>query len=159
MNDSPVGARRLLTIGAGAALAATLVNAVIYGIGRVAGLDFVAAHTSRGPEHIRLVHVVSLTLITFAIGLAAALIADRFRRPGLRAVQITGGVIALLSIEMDLTIDSTATAKATLATLHLVVGLAFVVALQLARTTHRDTIPAVEGADNHAHPARRAHAA
>ena len=74
-------------------------------------------------------------------------------------MQITGAVIALLSIEMALSIDSTAAAKATLATMHLVVGLAFVVALQIARTTRRDTTAAVADAENRAPAARRAHAA
>jgi Family of unknown function (DUF6069) len=135
MNTSTVGARRLLGLGAAGAAGAASVNAVIYGLGRASGLTFVASTTSSGPQHIMLQHVVSLTLMTFAVGLVAALVVDKVRRPSLRALQIVGATVAVLSISMDVSIDSTISAKATLALMHLVVGVAFVGLLERARAS------------------------
>jgi hypothetical protein len=151
MNASTVGARRLLGLGGIAAIGATSVNAAIYGIGRAAGLSFVASTTATGPQHILLEHVVTLTIMTFAAGLVAALIADKFRRPGLRALQTVGAVVAVVSVLMDASIDSSVAAKATLALMHLVVGVAYVATLELARTpraAHRT--PASAARANHA---------
>jgi hypothetical protein len=134
MNTSTVGTRRLLGFGVIAAAGAASVNAAIYGLGRAAGLSFVASTTAAGPQHILLQHVVSLTLMTFGAGLVAVLIADKFRRPGLRALQAVGAVVAVVSVVMDLSIDSTVAAKTTLALMHLVVGAAYVAALEVART-------------------------
>jgi len=134
MNTSTVGARRLLGLGAIAAIGAASVNAAIYGIGRAAGLSFVASTTAAGPQHILLQHVVSFTLMTFGVGLVAAVIADKIRRPNLRALQTVGAVVAVVSVVMDLSIDSTVAAKTTLALMHLVVGAAYVAALEIART-------------------------
>jgi uncharacterized protein DUF6069 len=151
MNASTVGARRLLGLGGIAAIGATSVNAAIYGIGRVAGLSFVASTTAAGPQHILLQHVVTLTLMTFAVGLVAALVADKIRRRGLRALQTVGAVVAVASIVMDVSIDSTVAAKATLALMHLVVGAAYVAALELARTARATrSTTASAGRANHA---------
>ncbi len=141
MNTSTVGTRRILGLGVAAAVGAVAVNAAIYGLGRAAGLSFVASTTASGPQHILLQHVVSLTLMTFAVGLVAALIADKLRRPGLRALQAVGAVVAVVSIVMDLSIDSTVAAKATLALMHLVVGAAYVAALDIARPAHAASYP------------------
>ena len=126
--------RRLLGIGAAAAAGAALVNAAIYGVGRAVDLTFVASTTSARPQHILLQHVVSFTLMTFAIGLVAAFIVDRMRRPSLRMLQVVGAFIAVASISMDVSIDSSFAAKATLALMHIVVGVAYVCALELARS-------------------------
>jgi Family of unknown function (DUF6069) len=152
MNPSTVGARRLLGLGVIAAIGAASVNAAIYGIGRAAGLSFVASTTSSGPQHVLLQHVVSFTFMTFAAGLVAALVADKVRRPNLRALQTVGAVIAVVSIAMDLSIDSTVATKATLALMHLVVGAAYVAALQFARTS-RSTRTAVITATRAGHTA------
>src|SRR5690348_8455882 len=104
MNTSPARTRRLLGVGVIAAIGAAAVNAVVYGIGRAAGLSFVASTTASGPQHILLEHVVSFTFMTFAAGLVAALIANKVRRPSLRALQIAGAVIAVVSVGMDVSI-------------------------------------------------------
>jgi hypothetical protein len=135
MQTSSFPARRLLRIGTVAALSAALVNAAIYGLGRGAGLSFVASHHGGRPDEIKLVHVVSFSLEAFVVGLVVALIATKLHRPSLRALQGLGASVALLSIAMDLTIDSAAPAKATLALMHLVVGAAYVVALEFCRAT------------------------
>jgi hypothetical protein len=157
MNTTPIGARRLLGLGVFAAIGAASVNAAIYGIGRAAGLSFVASTTASGPQHILLEHVVSFTLMTFAVGLVAALIADKVRRPHLGALQAVGAVVAVVSVAMDLSIDSTVAAKATLALMHLVVGVAYVAALEIvrpARASRRTVDTAVSA--NHAATVARA---
>lgn len=132
MPTSSLTARRLLRIGTVAALSGALVNAAIYGLGRSAGLSFVASHHGGRPDDIKLVHVVSFSLEAFAVGLVVALIATKLHRPNRRALQGLGAAVAVLSIAMDLTIDSTAPSKATLALMHLVIGAAYVVALELS---------------------------
>jgi hypothetical protein len=134
MNTSPVKTRHLLGIGVIAAVGAATVNAAIYGIGRAADLSFVASTTASGPEHILLQHVVSFTFMTFAVGLVVAAIADKVRRPSLHALQLVGATVAVVSIAMDVPIDSSVTAKATLALMHIVAGVAYVAALQIVRT-------------------------
>ena len=126
--------RQLLSTGALAGVAATAVNAVVYGLGRAAGVDYVAQRHASGVDRIQIQHVVSLSVISFAIGLAAALVATRVRR-GLPGLQVLGVVVALVSTYGDFGIDGSTAAKVTLITMHLVVGVAYVATLQRVRTT------------------------
>jgi uncharacterized protein DUF6069 len=135
MDSTKTRARRLLAVGVIGAVAGTVVNAGIYGIGRAADVAYVARQTSSGPDNILLVHVVSFSLMAFGVGLVAALIAARVGRPSLHALQVLGAVIAVASTSMDIGIDSTVAAKLSLATMHLVMGIAYVVSLRAAQST------------------------
>jgi hypothetical protein len=57
------------------------------------------------------------------------------RRPGYRALQVVGAVIAVASIAMDLPIDGSPAAKLLLASMHLVTGAGYVVALEVAASS------------------------
>ena len=131
---SPIKARQLLAYGSIAALAAVAINVLIYAGGRVADVSYVVNQTASGPEEIRLVHVVGFCLQAFAVGLVAALVANRLGRPSLRSLQILGAVIAVGSTVMDVGIDSALPAKLLLASMHIVTGVAYVAAVQVVRS-------------------------
>jgi hypothetical protein len=128
--------RRLLKVGAVAAVTATVVNAVVYSVGNAAGVDYIAEQKASGPVWIKLQHVVSLSLIAFAIGLAAAVVVTALRRRGLRALQVVGAVLGVATVAMDFGIDASAAAKITLGAMHLVVGASYVAAVGIVRS-HR----------------------
>jgi hypothetical protein len=121
--------RQLFVVGAATAVAATGVNAVIYGAGRAAGVEYLVDVTSKGPQSVQLVHVISLSLMSFAVGILGAVIASAWRRPSLRTMQIIGAVLAVVTTWGDFTIDGTFAATLTLALMHLVVGAAYITAL------------------------------
>jgi len=126
--------RRVLRVGAVAGVAATAVNAVVYGLGRAAGVDYVAQRDASGVDRIQLQHVVSLSVISFAIGLLAAAVATRADRPRvLRGLQVLGAGLAVVTTYGDFGIDGSAAAKVTLIAMHLVVGAAYVVTLRAVR--------------------------
>jgi len=129
---SDISSRRLLGSAAVAGLAAVAVNAAIYAASRAADVDFVARQAASGPDHIRLIHVVQLTVMAFAVGTVAALIVNRVRRTSLYSLLVLGTVIAVASTAMDVSIDSTVSAKLLLASMHIVTGVAYVVALRTA---------------------------
>jgi hypothetical protein len=132
--DRPTRIRQLLATGAAFGVAATVVNAAVYAVGNASGVDYIAKTKDSGPEFVQLHHVVSLSVISFAIGLAVAVVAAKVSRRGLRALPAVGAVIAVASTAMDLGIDASATAKITLALMHLVIGAAYVAALRVAGT-------------------------
>jgi hypothetical protein len=135
MNTSRPRTSQLLKAGVVGAAAAALVNTTIYGIGRAADVTYAAARTSHGPDLIRLHHVVGLTFTTFGIGLVAAVVVNRVGRPSLRALAIFASIVAVTSVAMDVSIPSTAPAKASLALMHLVTGAAYVAGLRTVRST------------------------
>jgi hypothetical protein len=131
MTTTTIRIRPLLTTGAVAAAATAAVNAVIFSLGRAAGVDYVVDSTTT----VAVADVVTFTLMAFAVGLVAAAVARGLRRPGYRALQVVGAVIAVASIAMDLPIDGSPAAKLLLASMHLVTGAGFVVALEVAASS------------------------
>lgn len=123
---------RLLGYAAVAGLAAVAVNATIYAAGRAADVEFIARQTASGAHHVQLVHVVGFTLQTFVVGVVAALVVNRLRRPSLHSLLVLGAVIAVGSTVMDVGIDSALPAKFLLASMHIVTGIAYVAALRTA---------------------------
>jgi hypothetical protein len=125
--------RPLLAAGAVGAAASALVNASIFGLGRAAGVDFVVDSSTR----VAVTDVVSFTLMCFAVGVLAAVVARWLRRPGYRALQVVAAAVAVVSVAMDIPIDASPTAKVLLATMHLVTGAAYVTTLEVAhRRSH-----------------------
>ncbi len=125
--------RRLLAVGAVAGVAATVVNATVYGLGRAAGVDYVAKSDAGGVDRIQLQHVMSLSVMSFVVGLAAAAVVVKRRRRGLRTLQVLGAVLAVATTYGDFGIDGSTAAKVTLIAMHLVVGAAYVATLQRVR--------------------------
>lgn len=144
MTKPAITTRRLLAVGSVAAVAAATVNAAVYGLARAADVSFVVSGAKPGQDQVLLQHVLSLSLFSFAAGIAASLIVARLRRPSLRALQVLGAVLAVLSTAMDLQIES-AVGAVTLASMHLVVGAAYVASLRrVQQTTVPVTAPVIE---------------
>jgi hypothetical protein len=137
MNGTTSSAPRLIRTGAIGVAAATIANIAIFGVGRLAGVDYVIAVHSQGAEHVRLSDVALMSVVPLLIGLAAALVAVRLRRPGLlTALLVLGGVLAVVSTAGDAGIESDLAAKLLLASMHLVVGAAYIAAVRAARPGH-----------------------
>ena len=134
MKTSDQRIRQLFVLGAVGAVAATLVNAVIYAAGRAADVAYLVDVTSSGPQNVLLRHVVSLSLMSFAVGIIAAAVATKLRRPSLRTMQIIGAVLAVVSTWGDFTIDGSVAAKVTLGVMHFVVGAAYILVLHVAQS-------------------------
>ena len=83
--DTTVRIPRLLGLGAGGAVAAMVVNAAIFGVGRAADVNYLV-----DGEPIELQHILSLTLMSLAVGFVAAAVVAHFRPTGLRALAILG---------------------------------------------------------------------
>ena len=127
--ETTVRIPRLLGLGAAGAAAAAVVNAAIFGIGHAADVSYLV-----DGEAIELQHVVSFTLMSFAVGLVVAALFARFRPASLRALAVVGGIVGVVTMAMDFSVDSTAGAI-TLASMHLVTAAAYVRSLRLAATT------------------------
>jgi hypothetical protein len=153
MNTTKTRIRRLLAAGAVGAASAAVANAVLFGIGRVADLDYVVNETAHGAERIAVTDVVGFSLMSFAVGLLTAVVATWLRRPSLLALQIVGAVVAVASMAMDAPIDASAGAKVTLAAMHLVVGLAYVVGLQFVRSSRSASLAPALAVEAHLEPA------
>jgi hypothetical protein len=132
MNTSDHRIRNLFVLGAAGAVAATFVNSAIYAIGRAADVDYLVHVTSHGPQNVRL-QDVEFVAMSFIVGIVAAAVATKLRRPSL-PMQVIGAVLAVVSTWSDFTIDGSVAAKATLALMHLVVGAAYIAVLQLVRS-------------------------
>jgi hypothetical protein len=134
MKTSDHRIRQLFVLGAAGAVAATLVNSVIYAAGRAADVAYLVDVTSSGPQNVLLKDVVSLSLMSFAVGISAAAVATKLRRPSLRTMQIIGAVLAVVSTWGDFTIDGSVAAKATLGVMHFVVGAAYIWVLHVVQS-------------------------
>ncbi len=149
MNTSETRIRRLLVVGGIGAVVAAATNAVIYGIGRAAGVDYVITATSKGTENVHLADVLSLTLMSFAIGLAAAVVVTWCKRPSLRALQVLGAGLAVVSTYGDFTIDGGAAATVLLASMHIVVGVVYIASLEAVRSSATRTRATVATSAEH----------
>ena len=134
MKTSDHRIRQLFVLGAAGAVAATLVNSVIYAAGRAGDVAYLVHVTSSGPQNVQLKDVVSLTLTSFAVGILVAAAAAKLRRPSLRTMQVVGAVLAVVSTWGDFTIDGTVAAKVTLGVMHFVVGAAYIAVLRVAQS-------------------------
>ena len=130
MENSKRRSPRLLVVGGVGAAIGTAVNLAIYGIGRVAGVAYIVTETSR----VRAPDVVLLSAGSFAVGLAAASVASRWGRRGLRRLQVVGAMLAVVSTWGDFSIEGTRAATATLVLMHLVIGVAYVSSLEVVRS-------------------------
>lgn len=116
--------------GAVAAACAAVVNAAIWGSGRAADVGFVVPGRSGGESRVSISHVVVLTLASLAIGTAVAALAAIRSRRWWRGVVIAGVAVSVLSATAPLSLDAEIGTRLLLASMHLVVGAAFLVAVR-----------------------------
>ncbi len=126
----------VLAVGGITAVTAAAVNAAIFGLARAADVSFAYTGSADGPtKFIGWGEVLGLSLVSFAIGLAAALVAALWGRPRLRVLQVLGGIVALGTIYSDVALDASASSRVVLASMHIVVGVASVACLQAVRSS------------------------
>lgn len=111
------------------ALAATLVNLVLWGIGRAVGASFVV-DPALGDANVEVgaLKVVVTTVLPFAVGVLLVALAARRSRRWVIGVGAVGAVFALGSAAGPLDGGHDTTTGVLLATMHLTTGAAFVVA-------------------------------
>jgi hypothetical protein len=113
--------------GAATALAASLVNAGVWLVGRVAGVDLVVHPGGGGATtEVGLLAVVLTTAAVLAVGWVALWTAARWSRAWVTAVLAAGAVIALATTAGPLTAAVDPASGLLLALMHLVAGAAFV---------------------------------
>lgn len=105
-------------------------NLAIYVVSAAAGVDFTLAYAAGAdPTTVTAGHVLISSLVALAIGFGlAGLVARRWSR-GRAVVRVLGGVVAVVSAVMPLGVVAATATRLVLASLHLVVGAAFVAAL------------------------------
>ena len=125
--------------GLGATAVAAIVNLVIHTVVKATGVSFVVAFSAGDkPMHITAAHVAALTVVPLLIATALAAVASRRSMATLRAVQIVAGVVAVVSLVGPLSLTAELGAKVALASMHVVAGAAFVLAVERARRPHPD---------------------
>jgi hypothetical protein len=133
------GASRAWRTGLVATAAAAATNLLLHRLGSAAGVSF-AGELRGEPVEIRAVDVLALTVGPMVLGTALAALAARVPR-GLRAVQVLGALIAVVSIGADVALEAQAAARVILASMHVVAGAAFVLGLERARTAEATRSP------------------
>ena len=129
-NPSTSAVPGLVRRGAVLGLVAVVVNLLVLLAGRVAGASFAVAGPGGAPTEVGIGAVLIATVAGLAVGLAAAalLLARRAVR-GVRVLQIVGGVFAVLSVISPALADTDVVTRVALSVMHLVVGAAYVAAL------------------------------
>ncbi len=113
---------------------ATTVNLLLFAASSIAEVSFLIRLSGAvDPSAVTVAHVVLMTMIPFVIGLAVAAVLLGRTRHDLRTVAMVGAGIALLSLAGPLTVETDTAAIVILAAMHLVTGVAFVVALRRSR--------------------------
>jgi hypothetical protein len=116
-----------------AAGAATAVNLVILLVADLAGASLVLREPGAADHVVTAAGVVVSSVGPLTAGLAAATLLSRWRLGFLRLAQVVGAGLALLTVAGPLTSGTDGTTAAALATMHVVVGVAVVAALEAVR--------------------------
>lgn len=138
--------RAVWRTGLAAAGIAAAANLAVFALARAAGTPFQV----RFPGHqaatsVAVGDVLGASLGALAIGTAVAALWLRRLPHGLAAAQVTGAVIALLSLATPLGVHASAGTKEALATMHLIAGTAFVAAMGRARAAPRRRLASSPG--------------
>lgn len=120
---------RLWRLGTIAAAIAAIINLVILGIGRAAGVPFVVPMFGGAAAAVSPLVILVTIVVWFVLGLLLTMVVAS-RQPGrLRAMQIVATVITVVSLIQPLGVDADAATRVLLAIMHPVTGAAFVLAL------------------------------
>lgn len=134
MSESRPATSLLLRIGALGGVIAVAANLALYGLGRATGASFLV--TPVGAEAALPVGpamIVAWSLVPLVLGLGATALAIRRGTTAVAVLQVLGVVVALGSLALPLLADGELTARLLLATMHVVVGAAYVAPVQRAR--------------------------
>lgn len=112
-----------------AAVAATIVNVTLWGIGRAADASFVVDPALGDPNlEVGVVKVILTTLLPFALGAALLALTARRSRRWIARLAVVAGVFAVVSAAGPLDGGHDTATGVLLATMHVTTGAAFVVA-------------------------------
>jgi hypothetical protein len=136
-------ARRAVDIwrtGLTAAAVASAANLAIILVARAANTSLLVRFSANpAPSRVTAGAVVVTSVVSLVVGTGVAALADRGAGSRLRAVQIAGAALALVSLGLPLSVHADIATKLVLASMHLVAGAAFVTALQGAKTSRQRT--------------------
>lgn len=118
-----------------AAAGAIVVNELVMLTGRAAGASFVL--DDRGAPHVVTALDVVVATWPMVVGMALAALLARWRAGFLRAGQIVGGGLALLSVAGPMVAVTDGGTRWALALMHVVVGVAAVLGLEAVRRRDR----------------------
>jgi len=132
--------------GLAGAVVAVVLNLWIYVSARAADVSFVVPgfEAGAGPMEISAINVAFVTLFAFLIGTGVAALAHL--RGRLRLVLWLGLAVALVSLGAPLTLDAATSTKLSLASMHVVAGAVFFVALHRIAARERERRDASRGA-------------
>lgn len=124
------------------AVAVTVVNVALWGIGRAMEASFVVDPALGDPNlEVGVVKVILTTLLPFAVGAALLVLAARRSRRRVAMVAVVAGVFAVVSAAGPLDGGHDTATGVLLAAMHVTTGVAFVVAATrvrvLQQVTHR----------------------
>jgi len=111
---------------------AVAINASIFGLARLGGVDFAPADSTHRAT-VTVAAVLATTVIAMAIGWALVAVTVRHRRPTLGTIAIIGGAFASLSTLVPLTLNLSVSARLTLVSLHLIAGSLYVIGIARLR--------------------------
>lgn len=130
---SPVSARAALRVGGVAAAVGVAGNLLVLLVGKTAGAELVVTQPGQDPMTIGVAAVVVSTAVAFALGI---LLLAATARLGLRAWTVlswVGLAFGLLTVVAPFAAEATTGTALTLATMHLVGGLVWFVAVRRGR--------------------------
>ncbi|WP_445269885.1 DUF6069 family protein [Streptomyces sp. DSM 41634] len=114
------------------AVGAAVVNLIVLTVARLAGASLIVA--DGGEEHpITVGGVIGASVVPLVVGTGAALLTALWKPVFLRIAQYAGGGLALLSVAGPLSSDADGGTVAALSLMHLTLGVAVVVTLNLHR--------------------------
>ena len=116
---------------AAAAAAAVLINLLVHAIGRAAGAELeVTQPGADGPMAIGPGNVLLMTVLPILLGGIILAVAIRWGGRAWNVLSWTGLFVGVLTIVMPFTVTATTATRVTLATMHLITGVAWFVALR-----------------------------
>ncbi|UQX04624.1 DUF6069 family protein [Streptomyces sp. RerS4] len=117
------------------AVGAVVVNLIVLAAAKLAGASLLVV--DGGEEHpIGVGGVIGASVVPLVIGTGAALLLALWKPVFLRIGQYVGGGLALLSVAGPLSSDSDGGTVAALSLMHITLGVAVVLTLQLSRRRH-----------------------
>lgn len=101
---------------------AVVLNLVAYALGHLAGADMRVTQPGGATSAVVIPAVLLMTIVPLVIGGLLLVAAARFWRPGVRVLRWLGLAVGVLTVPMPLFSNATPVTVATLAMMHVIVG-------------------------------------
>jgi lysylphosphatidylglycerol synthetase-like protein (DUF2156 family) len=130
--------RTIFLTGLAGAVAAAIVDLIVFAVAKGAGADFSFVQNGKPAE----VTYALVGLVSFGAVLVGSALAALLGERRLRLAQAIGAVVAVLSTAAPLTLTGSGSAKGVLVALHLLTGVIFISVLEVARRRVRPEVDA-----------------